>query len=55
MRIPVGPKQAEQASKWLSSAVGYGAAASLIGLYLTDWRCIVTYIPFYGGKFKSEE
>lgn len=54
MRIPLGPKQAEQATKWISSAMGFGGAAALFGCYLTDWKIIVAYIPFYGSKFDDK-
>lgn len=32
----------------------YGAGATLTFLYMTDWKLVVQYIPFYGSKFNQE-
>lgn len=37
------------------SALGFGAGAAALGLYVSDWKLINQYIPFYGGRFKEEE
>uniref|UniRef100_A0A182MY11 Uncharacterized protein n=1 Tax=Anopheles dirus TaxID=7168 RepID=A0A182MY11_9DIPT len=39
----------------VTSASAYGAAAALVGCYLTDWKVIVAYIPFYGSKFDKKD
>ncbi|KOC68325.1 hypothetical protein WH47_03483 [Habropoda laboriosa] len=49
----VGRKHLEVATKWIPSAVYYGAAASLTLVYFTDWKIVVKYIPFYGSKFNN--
>lgn len=33
----------------------FGAGGVLAGLYLSDWKAVVAYIPFYGGKFPPQE
>lgn len=51
----IGKKHVEIAASFASSAVGFGGAA-LVGLiYVTDWRRFCTHIPFYSGKFAGEK
>ena len=38
-----------------SAAVLWGGVAVVAGLYGTDWSVIMKRVPFYGGKFKTEE
>ena len=35
--------------------MGFGAAAAALGLYISDWKLINQYIPFYGSRFKEQE
>ncbi|CAG9770535.1 unnamed protein product [Ceutorhynchus assimilis] len=51
----LGKKQLELAGNWLGSAGVYGATASGLVVYFTDWRVVVDYLPFYNGKFPKEE
>lgn len=51
----LGKKHVEIAASFATSAVGFGGAA-LVGLiYVTDWRRFCTVIPFYRGKFQHEQ
>ncbi|KAG7201600.1 hypothetical protein KM043_004341 [Ampulex compressa] len=52
-KMRVGKAHVEIASRWIPSAMTYGATAGLALLYFTDWKVFVRYIPFYGGKFKE--
>lgn len=38
----------------IPSATGYGAAAAALGLYFTDWKLVLQYLPFYNGKFEEK-
>ncbi|XP_041970257.1 cytochrome b-c1 complex subunit 10-like [Aricia agestis] len=49
----LGRKQAEIAASFLPSLLGFGASAFAGMLYFTDWKVIVTNIPYYNGKFKD--
>lgn len=51
--MKIGKRHFDVAMNMLPSAATYGAAAGLAVLYFTDWKVVVTYIPFYGNKFKQ--
>jgi ubiquinol-cytochrome c reductase subunit 10 len=52
--MPLGKRQLEQAKLWIPSLATFGATAGVIVVYITDWRVITDYIPFYNGKYKEE-
>lgn len=52
---PSGPRLTVHALKaMIPSATGYGAAAAALGLYFTDWKLVLQYLPFYNGKFEEK-
>lgn len=48
----LGKKQAEALSAFIPSVIAWGIGAAITGIYFTDWKVIVTNIPFYNGKFE---
>lgn len=50
-----GKKQLEQLAAFTTSAICYSLAAAITMVYITDWKPIVSYIPFYNGQFKNEK
>lgn len=51
----LGKRQMEQLGCFTSTAIAYGVGAMITMIYLTDWKTIVGYIPYYNGKFKAAE
>lgn len=54
-KLPVGPKHLQQLQAWVPSLTVFGAGAATLGVYITDWKVITQFIPFYNGKIKEEE
>ena len=39
----------------IGSLATFGTAGGLTVLYLTDWKLVLQYMPFYNGKFKKDD
>jgi Ubiquinol-cytochrome C reductase complex, 6.4kD protein len=39
----------------ITSLGTFGAAGGLTVLYMTDWKAVLKFVPFYGSKFPVEE
>lgn len=37
------------------TALAYGVAGSVLMCYVTEWRAVLQYIPYYNGKYKELE
>lgn len=48
----MGKKQTEALSSFAPSFVAWAIGAAVTGIYFTDWKVIVTKIPFYNTKFE---
>ena len=42
-------------SSRVPSLAVFGAVAGGAGLYVTEWRAVLQYVPYYNGKYKTEE
>lgn len=55
----LGKKQIEQISAFTITALAYGACTAFFGLYLTEWKPVCKFIPFFNRnilkKLASEE
>ncbi|XP_054278536.1 cytochrome b-c1 complex subunit 10-like [Macrosteles quadrilineatus] len=51
----VGKKHVDLLTKWVPSLALFGGAAGTTLVYITEWRVICDYIPFYGSKFQDEQ
>lgn len=53
--VVIGKKQLEQLAGFTASAIAYGLASAITTVYLTDWLPVVTFIPYYNGKFRGKK
>lgn len=51
----IGKKQIEVLSLFSSTIVIYTVAAALCTVYFCEWKAVLQYVPYYGGKYKDEE
>ncbi|KAK4871965.1 hypothetical protein RN001_016089 [Aquatica leii] len=49
-----GKRHIELATRWMGSATAFGATAGLLVLYVTDFKTVLQYLPYYNGKYKEE-
>jgi hypothetical protein len=42
----------DYSTRW-KSAASFGVAASMVGIWIADWKRVVLMIPFYRGKFET--
>ncbi|XP_018332725.1 uncharacterized protein LOC108742157 [Agrilus planipennis] len=51
----LGPSHIEAFKAYINTIVLFGTALAITLIYFTNWKVIVTHIPFYGSQFKTEE
>lgn len=52
---PFGPRQIYVLKQFQGSFLAYGMAAFLTTIYFCDWKAVLQYMPFYGGKYASDD
>ncbi|KAJ3665067.1 hypothetical protein Zmor_000581 [Zophobas morio] len=51
----IGPNQIKILMGFVPSAICYSLASLVLVVYLTDWRPVVRYLPYYNGRFADED
>lgn len=50
----VGKKHIQTAVAFIPSAAIFGASAAGLGLYFTEWKTVLRFMPYYNGKYKND-
>lgn len=47
----LGAKHVKIAICYLPSLLVYTAATAIVSIYIAEWKSVLRYLPFYGGKY----
>jgi len=50
----LGKKHMEIAKLWTGSMGVFGGTVGALFLYISDWKAVMGYVPFYASKFNHE-
>ncbi|XP_029890057.1 cytochrome b-c1 complex subunit 10 [Aquila chrysaetos chrysaetos] len=51
----VGPRYVQLLQNWTPTLVTWGGVAGTGLIWFTDWKLVLQYVPYIGGKFKTED
>lgn len=51
----IGPKHVKILMQFLPSAVVYSVTSLILVTYVSDWKTVLQYVPYYNGKYNGEE
>ncbi|XP_013876517.1 cytochrome b-c1 complex subunit 10 [Austrofundulus limnaeus] len=51
----IGVRNASIAKTWAPNMATWGAASLVSVIYFTDWKLILQYVPYIGGKYKEDD
>ncbi|XP_068029871.1 cytochrome b-c1 complex subunit 10 [Anomalospiza imberbis] len=51
----LGPRYAELLRTWTPTVVAWGGVAGVGVIWATDWKLVLQYVPYIGGKYKTED
>ncbi|NXP16977.1 QCR10 protein, partial [Scytalopus superciliaris] len=51
----LGPRYVQLLQNWIPTAVTWGGVAGVGVIWATDWKLVLQYVPYIGGKYKNEE
>uniref|UniRef100_A0A663MN91 Cytochrome b-c1 complex subunit 10 n=1 Tax=Athene cunicularia TaxID=194338 RepID=A0A663MN91_ATHCN len=50
-----GPRRHEGRRRRTPTLVTWGGVAGTGVIWITDWKLVLQYVPYIGGKFKTED
>ncbi|XP_062888116.1 cytochrome b-c1 complex subunit 10 isoform X2 [Mobula hypostoma] len=50
----LGPRHGQLLKNWIPTITTWGAVAGVLLVYATDWKVVVSRIPYIKGKLKSD-
>nr|BAN21276.1 unknown secreted protein [Riptortus pedestris] len=53
--MKLGPRQLQILPKWIPSLTLFGISGAALVTYGSEWRAVLQYVPYYNGKFKTED
>ncbi|KAM3656637.1 QCR10 protein, partial [Cardinalis cardinalis] len=51
----LGPRYAELLRTWTPTLATWGGVAGIGVIWATDWKLVLQYVPYIGGKYKTED
>ncbi|XP_071583974.1 cytochrome b-c1 complex subunit 10 [Heliangelus exortis] len=51
----LGPRYVQLIQNWTPTLITWGAVAGTGVIWATDWKLVLQYVPYIGGKYKTEE
>ncbi|NXU77189.1 QCR10 protein, partial [Oreotrochilus melanogaster] len=50
----LGPRYVQLIQNWTPTLITWGAVAGTGVIWATDWKLVLQYVPYVGGKYKTE-
>ncbi|KAM9369269.1 cytochrome b-c1 complex subunit 10 [Phaethornis superciliosus] len=51
----LGPRYVQLIQTWTPTLITWGTVAGTGVIWATDWKLVLQYVPYIGGKYKTEE
>ncbi|XP_068276891.1 cytochrome b-c1 complex subunit 10 [Nyctibius grandis] len=51
----VGPRYVQLLQNWTPTLLTWGGVGGTGLIWFTDWKLVLQYVPYIGGKFKTED
>ncbi|KAM4758876.1 cytochrome b-c1 complex subunit 10 [Cyanocitta cristata] len=51
----LGPRYVQLLQNWTPTILTWGGVAGVGVIWATDWKLVLQYVPYIGGKYKTED